>query len=101
MDSGYAYDHDMLFEDEALNPVSHFSALDSPQLDRLDRSERMINNIEAVLETVNDALLNERAEVTFYLTASVTVNTEHRTGRVQRAAFSFPGKTATEAWRFC
>ncbi|THZ62229.1 DNA topoisomerase IV, alpha subunit [Aureobasidium pullulans] len=61
------FDHDMLFEFES--PVASSGRrdaflLDAPQLSRQTKHNDVIAQIEAVFETVADALLNERAGIT-------------------------------------
>ena len=96
---GEAPDLDMLFDEcpelsdshDVITPVG-------PQLSRPDKHSGVITQIETVFETVADALLNERADVTISL-----ISNEPRdpSARTPKAVFTFPGKTANDAWRFC
>lgn len=95
-------DLDMLFDDDSqpsatraiLNPVG-------PQLSRPTNHQSVIMQIEAVFETVADALLNERADVTISLNSSSSHESRNTSARIPKAVFNFPGKTANDAWRFC
>jgi hypothetical protein len=95
-------DFDMLFDDgsessdcqDTFNPVG-------PQLSRVNKHSGVIMQIEAVFETVADALLNERADVTISLTSSSSNELRDTSVRTPKAVFTFPGKTANDAWRFC
>jgi meiotic recombination protein SPO11 len=95
-------DLDMLFDEslelsddhDAINPVD-------PQLSRLNQHSGVITQIEAVFETVADALLNERADVTISLTSPSSNEPRDTSVRTPKAVFIFPGKTANDAWRFC
>ena len=94
-------DLDMLFdENPELSGSQHVSDPFGPQLSRLDEHP-VIKQIEAVFETIADALLNERADVTISLTRPFSNATQGASTRVPKAVFSFPGKTANDAWRFC
>ena len=95
-------DVDMLFHD-GIDPsgsqdASHF---DGPQLSRSGKHHDVITRIEAVFETVADALLNERADITISLSSKSSDTLQDRSVRARTAIFTFPGKTANDAWRFC
>lgn len=94
-------DFDMLFGDDALAVVPNELPSSGPQLDRQIGTSDVIAQIEAIFETVADALLNERADVTISLNAYSPNNSVRASGRTPRTSFTFPGKTANEAWRFC
>jgi meiotic recombination protein SPO11 len=95
-------DFDMLFDDspdisDNLDVISSVG----PQLSRQNQHSGVITQIEAVFETVADALLNERADVTISL-ASISSNEPRDISvKTPKAVFTFPGKTANDAWRFC
>lgn len=95
-------DVDMLFHD-GVEPSGNQDAShsDGPQLSRSSKHHDVIMRIEAVFETVADALLNERADITISLTSESSDTLQDTFVRVRKAVFSFPGKTANEAWRFC
>ncbi|KAI5250647.1 DNA topoisomerase IV, alpha subunit [Aureobasidium subglaciale] len=94
-------DHDMLFETDLAPPDDQDPSLpDGPQLRRLSESDSVMVRIEAVFETIADALLNERADVMISLTANLSNALEATSVQGPKAIFTFPGKTATEAWRF-
>jgi hypothetical protein len=95
-------DFDMLFDDapEYSHNQNVLSSVDS-QLSRLNKHQGVITQIEAVFETVADALLNERAGVTISLTSSSSNEFRDISARSPKAVFNFPGKTANDAWRFC
>lgn len=98
------FDHDMLFEFES--PVASSGRrdaflLDAPQLSRQTKHNDVIAQIEAVFETVADALLNERADITVSLAAHSTSSQDDPSTRGPKATFTFPGKNASDAWRFC
>ncbi|KAI5275893.1 DNA topoisomerase IV, alpha subunit [Aureobasidium subglaciale] len=94
-------DHDMLFETDTSPPDDQDSSLsDGPQLRRPSEIDSVMVRIEAFFETIADALLNERANVTISLTASLSNGLEATSVQGPKAIFTFPGKTATEAWRF-
>ncbi|THZ43087.1 DNA topoisomerase IV, alpha subunit [Aureobasidium pullulans] len=97
------FDHDMLFEFES--PVASSGRrdaflLDAPQLSRQTKHNDVIAQIEAVFETVADALLNERAGITVSLAAHSTSSQDDPSTRGPKATFTFPGKNASDAWRF-
>jgi meiotic recombination protein SPO11 len=95
-------DLDMLFDDspELFGSQNALSSV-SPQLSRLDKHSGVITQIEAVFETVADALLNERADVTISLNSLSSTETRDTSVKTPKAVFTFPGKTANDAWRFC
>ncbi|KAK6004629.1 hypothetical protein QM012_008491 [Aureobasidium pullulans] len=95
-------DVDMLFSSNVTEPPSSQDAYHSndPQLSRLSKHHDVIMRIEAVFETVADALLNERADVTISLTSEFSDTLQDSSVRVRKAIYSFPGKTANDAWRF-
>lgn len=95
-------DFDMLF-DESLESSYNQGVLISvdSQLSRPNKHQSVITQIEAVFETVADALLNERADVTISLTSSSSNESRDTSVRTPKALFKFPGKTANDAWRFC
>jgi meiotic recombination protein SPO11 len=98
------FDHDMLFEFES--PVASSGRrdaflVDAPQLSRQTKHNDVIAQIEAVFETVADALLNERADITVSLAAHSTSRQDDPSTRGPKATFTFPGKNASDAWRFC
>lgn len=98
------FDHDMLFEFESpvASPGSRDAfLLDAPQLSRQTKHNDVIAQIEAVFETVADALLNERADITVSLAAHSTSSQDDPSTRGPKATFTFPGKNASDAWRFC
>ncbi|KAH0352584.1 DNA topoisomerase IV, alpha subunit, partial [Aureobasidium melanogenum] len=72
---------------------------DGPQLSRSSKHD-VIMRIEAVFEAVADALLNERADVTISLTSESSDTLQDQSARPRKAVFTFPGKTANDAWRF-
>ncbi|THW22415.1 DNA topoisomerase IV, alpha subunit [Aureobasidium pullulans] len=93
----------MLFEFES--PVASSGRrdaflLDAPQLSRQTKHNDVIAQIEAVFETVADALLNERADITVSLAAHSTSSQDDPSTRGPKATFTFPGKNASDAWRF-
>ncbi|THX22808.1 DNA topoisomerase IV, alpha subunit [Aureobasidium pullulans] len=97
------FDHDMLFEFES--PVASSGRrdaflVDAPQLSRQTKHNDVIAQIEAVFETVADALLNERADITVSLAAHSTSSQDDPSTRGPKATFTFPGKNASDAWRF-
>ena len=95
-------DLDMLFDDAPEVTASQdISDPVGPQLSRPNKHQSVIMQIEAVFETVADALLNERADVTISLTSSSSNETRDTSVRTPKAVFNFPGKTANDAWRFC
>ncbi|KEQ86509.1 DNA topoisomerase IV, alpha subunit [Aureobasidium pullulans EXF-150] len=97
------FDHDMLFEFESpvASPGSRDAfLLDAPQLSRQTKHNDVIAQIEAVFETVADALLNERADITVSLAAHSTSSQDDPSTRGPKATFTFPGKNASDAWRF-
>ncbi|KAI5219458.1 DNA topoisomerase IV, alpha subunit [Aureobasidium subglaciale] len=95
-------DHDMLFESDLSPPDDQDPSLsDGPQLRRPSEIDSVMVRIEAVFETIADALLNERADVMISLTANLSNALEATSVQGPKAIFTFPGKTATEAWRFC
>ena len=95
-------DADMLFHDSIESCGSQDASLsDGPQLSRSSKHHDVIMRIEAVFETVADALLNERADVTISLTSESSGALQDTAVRARKAVFSFPGKTASDAWRFC
>ncbi|KAI5200812.1 DNA topoisomerase IV, alpha subunit [Aureobasidium subglaciale] len=94
-------DHDMLFESDLSPPDDQDPSLsDGPQLRRPSEIDSVMVRIEAVFETIADALLNERADVMISLTANLSNALEATSVQGPKAIFTFPGKTATEAWRF-
>jgi hypothetical protein len=95
-------DCDMLF-DEGLESSYNQDVLGpaDSQLSRPNKHQGVITQIEAVFETVADALLNERADVTISLTSSSSNGSRDTSVRTPKSAFNFPGKTANDAWRFC
>lgn len=95
-------DLDMLFGDGS-EPSATRAVLNpaGPQLGRPNEHQSVIMQIEAVFETVADALLNERADVTISLTSSSSNESRTISARIPKAIFNFPGKTANDAWRFC
>lgn len=98
------FDHDMLFEFESpvASPGSRDAfLLDAPQLSRQTKHNDVIAQIEAVFETVADALLKERADITVSLAAHSTSSQDDPSTRGPKATFTFPGKNASDAWRFC
>lgn len=95
-------DVDMLFRDGIVPSGNHDASYpDGPQLSRSSKHHDVIMRIEAVFETVADALLNERADVTISLTSESSGALQDTAVRARKAVFSFPGKTASDAWRFC
>jgi meiotic recombination protein SPO11 len=95
-------DFDMLF-DNSPDISDNLDVISSvgPQLSRQNQHSGVITQIEAVFETVADALLNERADVTISL-ASISSNEPRDISvKTPKAVFTFPGKTANDAWRFC
>jgi meiotic recombination protein SPO11 len=96
------HDLDMLFDDrpEASDCQNAFIPV-GPQLSRPNKHSSVIMQIEAVFETVADALLNERADVTILLTSASGNESRDTSVRTPKAVFTFPGKTAYDAWRFC
>ncbi|THW98031.1 DNA topoisomerase IV, alpha subunit [Aureobasidium pullulans] len=93
----------MLFEFESpvASPGSRDAfLLDGPQLSRQNKHNDVIAQIEAVFETVADALLNERADITVSLAAHSTSSQDDLSTRGPKATFTFPGKNASDAWRF-
>ncbi|KAH0386392.1 DNA topoisomerase IV, alpha subunit, partial [Aureobasidium melanogenum] len=94
-------DLDMLFHDGTEPSGSQdTSHSDGPQLSRSSKHHDVIMRIEAVFETVADALLNERAHVTISLTSVSSDTLQDPSVRPRKALFTFPGKTANDAWRF-
>ncbi|KAH0138848.1 DNA topoisomerase IV, alpha subunit, partial [Aureobasidium melanogenum] len=94
-------DLDMLFHDDTEPSGSQdASHSDGPQLSRLSKHHDVIMRIEAVFETVADALLNERAHITISLTSVSSDTLQDPSVRPRKALFTFPGKTANDAWRF-
>ena len=95
-------DFDMLF-DEGLESSynQHVLSPGDSQLSRPNKHQGVITQIEAVFETVADALLNERADVTISLTSLPSNESRDTSVRAPKAVFNFPGKTANDAWRFC
>lgn len=96
-------DVDMLFHD-GVEPSDDQDAShsDGPQLSRSSKHQDIIKRIEAVFGTVADALLNERADVKISLVSASSSDTLQDTSvRARKAVFTFPGKTARDAWRFC
>ncbi|KAG9692067.1 DNA topoisomerase IV, alpha subunit, partial [Aureobasidium melanogenum] len=94
-------DVDMLFHDGTEPSGSQdASHSDGPQLSRLSKHHDVIMRIEAVFETVADALLNERADVTISLTSESSDTLRGSSARPRKAVFTFPGKTVNDAWRF-
>jgi hypothetical protein len=96
------HDLDMLFDDgpESSDGQNAFIPV-GPQLSRPNKHSSVIARIEAVFETVADALLNERADVTISLTSPSGNESRDTSVRTPKAVFTFPGKTANDAWRFC
>ncbi|KAI4723001.1 DNA topoisomerase IV, alpha subunit [Aureobasidium sp. EXF-10727] len=95
-------DVEMLFGDGGeLFTSQDASRSDGPQLCRPDKHHNAITQIEAVFETVADALLNERADITISLTSVYSNEFRDASVRATKALFTFPGKTANDAWRFC
>jgi meiotic recombination protein SPO11 len=96
------HDLDMLFDDgPESSDRQDASSLVGPQLSRPNKHSGVITQIEAVFETVADALLNERADVTISLTSPSSNESRDASVRTPKAVFTFPGKTANDAWRFC
>jgi meiotic recombination protein SPO11 len=95
-------DFDMLFDDSPdISDNQDVISSVGPQLSRQNQHSGVITQIEAVFETVADALLNERADVTISL-ASISSNEPRDISvKTPKAVFTFPGKTANDAWRFC
>jgi len=95
-------DLDMLFDDGPESSASQdvFDPV-GPQLSRPNKHHSVITQIEAVFETIADALLNERADISISLTSFSPSISRDTSARVPKAVFSFPGKTANDAWRFC
>jgi meiotic recombination protein SPO11 len=96
------HDLDMLFDDgpESSDGQNAFIPVGA-QLSRPNKHSSVIARIEAVFETVADALLNERADVTISLTSPSGNESRDTSVRTPKAVFTFPGKTANDAWRFC
>jgi hypothetical protein len=95
-------DFDMLFDDSPdISDNQDLISSVGPQLSRPNQHSSVITQIEAVFEIVADALLNERADVTISL-ISISSNEPRDTSvRTPKSVFTFPGKTANDAWRFC
>lgn len=70
-------------------------------------SAAVIDKIEAVLEEIVDAMLNDKLEIGITLKCRPRAGaTGHHTkpqdqSEMTTRRFCFPGKTADEAWRFC
>lgn len=95
-------DVEMLFGDGGeLSTSQDASCSDGFQLCRLDKHQNAITQIEAVFETAADALLNEMADITISLTSKNSNELRDASVRAPKAVFTFPGKTASDAWRFC
>lgn len=64
----------------------------------------VISQIEAIFETIADAILAERKELSIDLTANRLLKTtdyvDQKTSRSRRIALTFPGRSAKEAWKF-
>ncbi|KAH0337373.1 DNA topoisomerase IV, alpha subunit, partial [Aureobasidium melanogenum] len=94
-------DVDMLFHDSIESCGSQDVSLsDGPQLSRSSKHHDVLMRIEAVFETVADALLNERADVTISLTSESSDTLRDPFVRPRKTILTFPGKTANDAWRF-
>jgi meiotic recombination protein SPO11 len=94
------FDHDMLFTTDTTT-VDQPLTSDGPQLCHPNKHSRVIAQVEAVFETVADALLNERANVVVSLNVQSSDDTKSKSTKGSKATFTFPGKTANDAWRFC
>ena len=95
-------DVDMLFDEGLKSSYNqHVLSPGDSQLSRPNKHQGVITQIEAVFETVADALLNERADVTISLTSLPSNESRDTSVRAPKAVFNFPGKTANDAWRFC
>lgn len=95
-------DFDMLFDDSPdISDNQDVISSVGPQLSRQNQHSGVITQIEAVFETVADALLNERADVTISLTSISSNEPRDISVKTPKAVFTFPGKTANDAWRFC
>jgi hypothetical protein len=57
----------------------------------------VIDQIEAVLETIVDSLLHDDPEISITLRSRTRSRTQGR----PTTCLSFPGRTSEEAWRFC
>ncbi|KAG9951155.1 DNA topoisomerase IV, alpha subunit, partial [Aureobasidium melanogenum] len=94
-------DADMLFHDSIESCGSQDASLsDGPQHSHSSKHHDVLMRIEAVFETVADALLNERADVTISLTSESSDTLQDPFVRPRKLILTFPGKTANDAWRF-
>ena len=94
-------DHDMLFLTDVAVSDPHTLIQDDLQLDRQNETKDVLAKIEYIFETVTDALLNERDDVEVSLTAHTGGGSERSSTRTFKTLFTFPGRTNSEAWRFC
>jgi meiotic recombination protein SPO11 len=95
-------DFDMLLDHSPdISDNQNVISLVGPQLGRPNKHSGAITQIEAVFETVADALLNERADVTISLISISSNEPRDSSVKTPKSVFTFPGKTANDAWRFC